>query len=73
MPNLPVAHIMYRHKPNFEIGTTAWCYAGGAHHSVISTALNRSDIAMFAKLTGTELITIGEDTTEADLQRFFMK
>lgn len=72
MPNLPVARIMYRHKPNFAIGTAAWCYAGGAHHSVVSTALNRSDIAMFARLTGTELITIGEDTTEADLQKFFM-
>ena len=73
MPKLPVAQIMYRHKPNFEIGTAAWCYAGGAHHSVVSTALTRTDIAMFARLTGTELITIGEDTTEADLQRFFMK
>ena len=73
MPNLPVARIMYRHKPNFQIGTAAWCYAGGAHHSVVSTALTRDDIAMFARLTGTELITIGEDTTEADLQKFFMK
>ena len=43
------------------------------HHSVVSTALTRSDIAMFARLTGTELITIGDDTTEADLQKFFMK
>ena len=73
MPKLPVARIMYRHKPNFAIGTAAWCYAGGAHHSVVSTALTRDDIAMFARLTGTELITIGEDTTEADLQKFFMK
>ena len=73
MPNLPVARIMYRHKPNFQIGTAAWCYAGGAHRSVVSTALTRDDIAMFARLTGTELITIGEDTTEADLQKFFMK
>jgi L-arabinose isomerase len=73
MPNLPVAQIMYRHKPNFEIGTAAWCYAGGAHHSVVSTALTRDDIAMFARLTGTELITIGDDTTEADLRKFFMK
>ncbi len=73
MPNLPVAHIMYRHKPNFEIGTAAWCYAGGAHHSVISTALNRSDIALFAKLTGTELVTIGDDTTEAELEKFYAK
>ena len=67
MPKLPVARIMYRHKPNFSIGTAAWCYAGGAHHSVVSTALTREDIALFAHLTGTELITIGEDTTEADL------
>ena len=73
MPNLPVAQIMYRHKPNFRIGTAAWCYAGGAHHSVVSTALTRDDIAMFARLTGTELVTIGDDTTDADLQKFFMK
>ncbi len=73
MPKLPVARIMYRHKPDFAIGTAAWCYAGGAHHAVVSTALNRSDIAMFARLTGTELITIGDDTTEADLQKFFTK
>ena len=73
MPKLPVARIMYRHKPDFNIGTSAWCYAGGAHHSVVSTALTRDDIAMFARLTGTELITIGDDTTEADLQKFFMK
>ena len=73
MPKLPIARIMYRHKPNFAIGTAAWCYAGGAHHSVVSTALTRDDIAMFARLTGTELITIGDDTTEADLQKFFTK
>ena len=72
MPKLPVARIMYRHKPNFDIGTAGWCYAGGAHHAVVSTALTRDDIAMFARLTGTELICIGDDTTEADLQRFFM-
>lgn len=69
MPKLPVARIMYRHKPNFAIGTAAWCYAGGAHHSVVSTALTREDIALFCKLTGTELIVIGDDTTEADLYK----
>ena len=70
MPKLPVARIMYRHKPNFAIGTAAWCYAGGAHHSVVSTSLTRDDIAMFARLTGTDFIAIGDDTTEADLQKF---
>ncbi len=72
MPKLPVARIMYRHKPNFAIGTAAWCYAGGAHHSVVSTALTRADIEMFARLTDTEIITIGEDTTEEDLRRFYI-
>ena len=67
MPKLPVARIMYRHKPNFEIGTAAWCYAGGAHHSVVSTALTREDIALFAKLTNSELITIGDDTKLSQL------
>ena len=69
MPNLPVARVMYRHKPNFNIGTAAWCYAGGAHHSVLSTALTREDLVLFARLTGTEIICIGDDTTEADLQK----
>ena len=69
MPKLPVARIMYRHKPNFNIGTEAWCLAGGAHHSVVSTALTTDDIALFARLTGTELITITDKTTEADLQK----
>ena len=64
MPKLPVARIMYRHKPDFAIGTAAWCYAGGAHHAVISTALSREDIAMYARLTGTELVTIGDDTKD---------
>jgi len=70
MPKLPVARIMYRHKPNFAIGTAAWCYAGGAHHSVVSTALTKEDIANFARFTGTELIIIDENTTEADLLKF---
>lgn len=67
MPKLPVARIMFKHKPNFRIGTEAWCYAGGAHHSIVSTALKRSDIELFAKLTHSELIVIGDDTTESDL------
>ncbi len=69
MPHLPVARIMYRHKPDFQIGTAAWCYAGGGHHSVVSTALNRDDMILFARLTGTEIICIGDDTTEADLAK----
>ncbi|NLJ93924.1 MAG: L-arabinose isomerase [Clostridiaceae bacterium] len=66
MPNLPVARILYRHEPNFEIGTTAWLMAGGGHHSIVSTALDAADIKLFAHLTNTECIVIDKHTTEKD-------
>ena len=59
MPKLPVARVMWKILPNFSEGAEKWIYAGGAHHAVVSTALTRKDIELFARLTGTELITIG--------------
>lgn len=59
MPKLPVARLMWKILPDFETGAAEWIYAGGAHHAVISTALDTEDIKLLAKLTGTELITIG--------------
>jgi len=67
MPKLPVARLMWKLKPNFETGAAAWIYAGGAHHAVVSTALTVDDIALFAKLTGTELVVIDNKT---DLRTF---
>lgn len=58
MPNLPVARVMWKVKPDFKTGVRGWLEAGGGHHVVVSTALNRHDIELFAKLTNTELITI---------------
>lgn len=62
MPNLPVARLMWKLVPDFKTGAAAWIYAGGAHHAVVSTALNLEDIKLFAKLTNTELIVIDENT-----------
>ncbi|MCR4563543.1 MAG: L-arabinose isomerase [Clostridiales bacterium] len=59
MPNLPVARIMWKIKPDFETGVKAWLEAGGAHHTVVSTALDREDIELFARLTGAEFVAIG--------------
>lgn len=59
MPKLPVARIMWKLKPSFKEGAKAWLEAGGGHHTVVSTALTREDIELFAKLTDTELIMIG--------------
>lgn len=62
MPNLPVARLLWRLKPDFKTGAAAWIKAGGAHHAVVSTALDADDIRLFAKLTDTELIVIDGDT-----------
>ncbi len=58
MPKLPVARVMWKILPNFAQGTEEWINAGGAHHAVISTALTKEDIKLFAKLTNTELVVI---------------
>jgi len=58
MPNLPVARLMWKIKPDFKTGAKAWLKAGGGHHTVVSTVLTIEDIELFAELTDTELIVI---------------
>lgn len=69
MPKLPVARIMWKLKPDHKTGAAAWIYAGGAHHTVVSTALTVEDVKLFAKLTDTELVVIDEKTDLYALQR----
>lgn len=68
MPKLPVARLMWRLKPDFKTGASAWIYAGGGHHTVVSSALTMDDIRLFAKLTRTELVAIDSGTDLKTLQ-----
>ncbi|MBO5312928.1 MAG: L-arabinose isomerase [Clostridia bacterium] len=68
MPKLPVARIMWKLKPDHATGAAAWIYAGGAHHTVVSSALTVEDVRLFAKLTDTELVVIDENTDLGKLQ-----
>jgi L-arabinose isomerase len=68
MPKLPVARLMWKLKPDFKTGSAAWIYAGGGHHTVVSSALTLDDIRLFAKLTRTELIAIDGKTDLKTLQ-----
>ena len=69
MPKLPVARLMWRPKPDFSTGAAAWIYAGGAHHAVVSTALTAEDIRLFAKMTGSELVVIDQNTSLNTLEQ----
>lgn len=62
MPKLPVAQIMWKPLPNLKTASEAWIYAGGAHHTVMSYALNAEHMRMFAEMAGIEFIHIGKDT-----------
>lgn len=61
-PKLPVARVMWVPKPNLEIGAAAWIYAGGAHHTVFSKALNSEYLEDFAAIAGIEFLTIDANT-----------
>lgn len=55
MPLLPVGRIMWKNKPSFKEGIAEWLKYGGGHHTVVSTAITKDDVELFAKLTDTEL------------------
>jgi L-arabinose isomerase len=68
MPRLPVARLMWKLRPDFKTGAAAWIYAGGGHHTVVSSALTMDDIRLFAKLTRTEMVAIDSGTDLKALQ-----
>jgi L-arabinose isomerase len=69
LPKLPVGRALWKPRPDFRTSATAWITAGGAHHTVMSTAIGADVFADFAELTGTELLVIDERTDLATFQR----
>ncbi|MEO1663068.1 MAG: L-arabinose isomerase [Chloroflexota bacterium] len=63
LPKLPVARALWVPQPNFRDGIAAWIYAGGAHHTVFSHALNSGHMADLADMAGIECLIIDENTT----------
>jgi L-arabinose isomerase len=63
LPKLPVGHAVWRPRPDFATSASAWLNAGGAHHTVMSTAVGAETFEDFAEMARTELVLIDEDTT----------
>ena len=66
MPHLPVGRIMWKLIPDFKSGAKAWIMAGGAHHTVVSTALTVEDMRDFAEIMDIECVVIDENYREVD-------
>ncbi len=69
MPKLPVARVMWRPKPDLATGTEAWILAGGAHHNVMSYALDADILRDWAEMMDIEFIHIGENTVISELKK----
>ncbi len=68
LPRLPVARAIWVPKPSLKIAAAAWIYAGGAHHTAYSQALNTEMLEDFAEIAGVELIVIDADTKLRELR-----
>lgn len=68
MPKLPVARVLWRPKPDFQRGLEAWILAGGAHHTVFSTAIDKEYLLDWASMVGIEAVVIDEGM--GDVERF---
>jgi L-arabinose isomerase len=63
LPKLPVARAVWEPRPDFATSAEAWLTAGGAHHTVMSTAAGVEAFEIYADIAGTELLVIDEHTT----------
>ncbi|EME3576403.1 L-arabinose isomerase [Enterococcus faecium] len=57
-PNLPVARVLWKTKPNFHEGVHSWIQAGGGHHTIVSLNLTTDQIETWAKLVELETVVI---------------
>lgn len=74
MPNLPVARVMWKPKPNLITGIECWIQAGGAHHTVLSYDVTAEQMRDWARMMDIEFVHINEDTTPEKLEEeLFLK
>jgi L-arabinose isomerase len=61
MPKLPVASVLWKPLPDLKTGAAAWIFAGGAHHTGFSTAIDSEYLEDFAGMMGVEFVLIDKN------------
>lgn len=69
MPKLPTGTMFWTPRPNLKVGTEAWIYAGGAHHTAVSFDLTVDQMVDWADCFGVEAVVIDEGTNLRDFRR----
>jgi L-arabinose isomerase len=65
LPNLPVARATWKPAPSLTTSAECWITAGGPHHTVLTTGVDREALDDFARIAGVELAWIDGATTTA--------
>ncbi len=63
LPALPVARAVWKALPDLRTSATCWLTAGGPHHTVYTSAVDRETLDDFATIAGVELAFIDDDTS----------
>lgn len=69
LPNLPVARAVWKPQPSLSTSSESWIYAGGSHHTVLTSSLSKDTLRDFANMAQTELLTIDATTTSESFEQ----
>jgi L-arabinose isomerase len=69
LPNLPVARAAWKPAPDLATSTECWISAGGPHHTVLTTQIERDALEDLATIAGVELAWIDDSSTTAEFTR----
>lgn len=69
MPNLPVARVMWKIKPDFRDGIRQWITAGGAHHTVLTYDATAEMLEDWAEMLDIEFVHLTENSTTESLKK----
>ena len=69
LKSLPVACAVWKPAPDLATSAESWIYAGGSHHTVLSTALDAEVLSDFCQIAEVEHLRISASTTSGDFQR----
>lgn len=69
MPNLPVARVMWKIKPDLREGIRQWILAGGAHHTVLTYDATPEMLEDWAEMMDIEFVHLSENITTEELKK----
>ena len=69
LKKLPVACAVWKPAPSLSVSAESWIYAGGSHHTVLSTALDSEVLVDFANIAQVEHLRISATTTSDDFHK----